>query len=166
MPVLYPGARDDAGATDLGKRRERAINEVTNALAQAAEHIESFAMLQNELAFYAGCLNLSDSLQALGMPICMPDLLPKEQKKRSWKNLYDVGLALAKNEAVVGNGLSAEDKRLYLITGANQGGKSTFLRSLGQARFMAQCGCLRGPKPSGPDQERRIHTFQKRRTPR
>lgn len=144
-PSFTIAARDDAGATDLGKRRERAINEVTNALAQAAEHIESFfAMLQNELAFYVGCLNLSDSLQALGMPVCMPDLLPQGREKRAWKNLYNVSLALAKNEAVVGNELSVEDKRLYLVTGANQGGKSTFLQSLGQAQLMAQCGMFAG----------------------
>ena len=42
------------------------------------------------------------------------------------------------------NELSMKDKRLTIITGANQGGKSTFLRSIGQAQLMAQCG------PAGP----------------
>jgi Mismatch repair ATPase (MutS family) len=144
-PSYTVAPRDDAGATDLGKRRERAINEVTNALAQAAEHIEGFfTMLQNELAFYVGCLNLSDSLRVLGMPACIPELLPEEQEKRSWKELYDISLALTKNDTVTGNWLSVEDKKLYLITGANQGGKSTFLRSLGQAQLMAQCGMFVG----------------------
>ncbi len=137
--------RDDAGATDLGKRRDRAINEATNALAQAAEHLEGFfAMLQNELAFYVGCLNLADSLRALGMPICIPTLLPTDGKDRSWRELYDVSLVLTKNAAVVGNELDAVRKRLYVITGANQGGKSTFLRSLGQAQLMAQSGMFVG----------------------
>lgn len=137
--------RDDAGATDLGKRRDRAINEATNALAQAAEHLEGFfAMLRGELAFYVGCLNLADSLRALGMPVCIPALLPSDSKCRSWSGLYDVSLALAKNAAVVGNELDAANKRLYVITGANQGGKSTFLRSLGQAQLMAQSGMFTG----------------------
>lgn len=144
-PSFTLAPRDDSGATDFGKRRDRAINEATNALAQAAEHIESFfTMLQNELAFYVGCLNLGDTLRTLGMPICMPNLLPQEQKNRSWSNLYDASLALTKNEAVVGNELIAENKELYIITGANQGGKSTFLRSLGQAQLMAQCGMFVG----------------------
>jgi DNA mismatch repair ATPase MutS len=30
--------------------------------------------------------------------------------------------------------------RLVIITGANSGGKSTFLRSLGLAQLMMQCG--------------------------
>jgi len=101
-------------------------------------------MLQNQLAFYVGCLNLSDTLKALGMPICIPNLVSQDRKDRSWKALYDVSLALTKNEAVGGNELSTENKRLYMITGANQGGKSTFLRSIGQAQLMAQCGMFVG----------------------
>ena len=136
---------DEAGAVDFAKRRDRATNEAANALAQAAEHIESFfVMLRDELAFYAGCLNLRDSMQELGMPVCIPELLPQDEERRAWENLYDVSLALTKNGAVTGNEFSAQGKRLYMITGANQGGKSTFLRSLGQAQLMAQCGMFVG----------------------
>lgn len=144
-PSFTIAPRDDAGATDLGMRRDRAINEAANALAQAAEHLEGFfAMLRGELAFYVGCLNLADTLRTLGMPICIPSILPLETKDRSWQGLYDVSLALTKNTAIVGNELDARGKRLYVITGANQGGKSTFLRSLGQAQLMAQSGMLVG----------------------
>jgi DNA mismatch repair ATPase MutS len=144
-PSYTIAPRDDAGATDLSKRRERAINEATNALAQAAEHLEGFfATLRVELAFYIGCLNLADSLRALRMPICIPNVLPLERQDRSWRGLYDVGLALTKNEAVVGNDLDTANKRLYIITGANQGGKTTFLRSIGQAQLMAQSGMFVG----------------------
>lgn len=144
-PSYTIAARDEAGAADLGKRRERAINEAANALAQAAEHLEGFfAMLRGELAFYVGCLNLADSLRALGMPICIPGLHPLESRDRAWRGLYDVSLALTKNAAVIGNRLEVAGKRLYMITGANQGGKSTFLRSLGQAQLMAQSGMFVG----------------------
>jgi DNA mismatch repair ATPase MutS len=40
----------------------------------------------------------------------------------------------------VGNDLDADNKSLVIITGANQGGKSTFLRSIGLAQLMMQCG--------------------------
>jgi DNA mismatch repair ATPase MutS len=36
--------------------------------------------------------------------------------------------------------VQAAGKDLVIITGANQGGKSTFLRSIGQAQLMMQCG--------------------------
>lgn len=144
-PSFTIAPRDDVGAKDLGKRRERAINEATNALAQAAGHLEGFfAMLRNELAFYVGCLNLADRLRGLGMPVCFPSLFSSDSKDRSWQELYDVSLALTKNAAVIGNDLEAADKQLYIITGANQGGKSTFLRSMGQAQLMAQSGMFVG----------------------
>ena len=41
---------------------------------------------------------------------------------------------------VVGNDVTADHKDLVIITGANQGGKSTFLRSVGLAQLMMQCG--------------------------
>jgi DNA mismatch repair ATPase MutS len=41
---------------------------------------------------------------------------------------------------VVANDVEAGGKSLVMVTGANQGGKSTFLRSVGLAQLMAQCG--------------------------
>ena len=40
----------------------------------------------------------------------------------------------------VGNTCNIQDKMLLVVTGANQGGKSTFLRSIGIAQVMMQCG--------------------------
>ncbi len=74
----------------------------------------------------------------------MPKLLFQEIENRSWNQLYDISLALTINSAVIGNELVAENKRLYIITGANQGGKTTFLRSMGQAQIMSQCGMFVG----------------------
>ena len=144
-PFFTLAPRDDAGASDFGNRRARAMNESINVLAQSAEHVESFfVILQKELAFYIGCLNLYDRLRAVGMPTCIPELLPSEEESRKYKELYDVSLALLKDSGVTGNELNAEDQRLYIITGANQGGKSTFLRSIGQAQLMMQCGMFVG----------------------
>jgi DNA mismatch repair ATPase MutS len=41
---------------------------------------------------------------------------------------------------VVGNDVNADNKGLVIITGANQGSKSTFLRSVGLAQLMMQAG--------------------------
>ena len=140
-PSFSLAPRDDAGAIDLEKRRERAINDITNALAQSAEHLSGFFdMLRRELAFYVGCINLADKLHGIGMPLCIPDISPASSRSRSWDGLYDISLALIKNSAVTGNTFKADNRLLYLITGANQGGKSTFLRSIGQSQLMAQSG--------------------------
>jgi DNA mismatch repair ATPase MutS len=54
--------------------------------------------------------------------------------------LYDPCLALSVPGRVAGNEVAAEGKSLIMITGANQGGKSTFLRSVGLGHLMMQAG--------------------------
>ena len=54
--------------------------------------------------------------------------------------LYDICLALSLEQKIVSNEVNADNKDLTIITGANQGGKSTFLRGIGVAQLMMQCG--------------------------
>ena len=155
--------RDDAGANDLNVRKDRAINEATNALAQSAEHLEQFfALLRRELAFYVGAVRLRDRLKNRQMPICMPQVLPAASEERAWENSYDVSLALTKETAVVGNRGATRSQGLVIITGANQGGKTTFLRSVGQAQLMAQCGLFVGAEALTLPLRREIFTHFKR----
>jgi DNA mismatch repair ATPase MutS len=133
--------RDDQGARALGELRDRGLNLVANAVAQSAEHIDNFLnVLRQELAFYIGALNLSETLAGLGMPFCFPQVSPIGQRRYTFSELYDIALALTVKQGVVGNQANADERDLAIITGANQGGKSTFLRSIGQAQLMAQCG--------------------------
>lgn len=140
-PRLTINPRDESGCTDLAKRSDRAINQITNAVAQSADHVLSFFFrLQAELAFYVGCLNLYERLAAKGEPVSFPHPLACHERRYSCTGLYDVSLALILEKKAVGNSVEADLKDLIIITGANQGGKSTFLRSVGQAQLMMQCG--------------------------
>jgi DNA mismatch repair ATPase MutS len=133
--------RDETGARILSEMAGRGVNLAANALAQSTDHIQSFFQtLRTELAFYVGCLNLAEKLAAIGAPISFPRPAPAGSRRRDFEGLYDVSLALTVERTVVGNALSADGKSLVIITGANQGGKSTFLRSVGQAQLMMQCG--------------------------
>ncbi|MEO6965599.1 MAG: hypothetical protein ABI076_06830 [Acidobacteriaceae bacterium] len=93
-----------------------------------------------ELGFYVGCLNLRDRLTQKHEPICFPEPLPAEQPMLSSQHLYDICLSLSMEGTVVGNDMAADYKSFVIITGANRGGKSTLLRSVGVAQFMMQCG--------------------------
>jgi len=133
--------RDEGGARVLGDLRDRGLNSVANAVAQSADHIDSFLnVLRWELGFYIGCLNLAEQLAKFGEPIAFPEPAPAHDRRHSFKGLYDISLALTIKQKVVGNNVNADHKKLTLITGANQGGKSTFLRSIGLAQLMMQCG--------------------------
>jgi len=133
--------RDESGFRALSELRGRGISLVASALAQSTDHILSFfSMLRLELGFYVGCLNLHDRLAQKGEPVCFPEPLAAGKAKLSCRGLYDVCLGLSVKKRVVGNDVSADEKLLVMITGANRGGKSTFLRSIGLAQLMMQCG--------------------------
>lgn len=133
--------KDEAGSRILGDLRDRSLNVAADAAAQAATHVESFfKALQRELAFYIGGLNLAERLAELRMPVTFPEPLPLTQRHFACQGLYDLSLALTTQQPVIGNEIDAAGKALFVITGANQGGKSTFLRSAGIAQLLMQCG--------------------------
>jgi hypothetical protein len=133
--------RDEGGFRALSELKGRGISLVANALGQSADHILSFfRMLRSELGFYVGCLNLQDRLAGKGEPICFPEPFAVGKAILSVRGLYDLCLSLSVEERVVGNDVTADDKLLVIITGANRGGKSTFLRGIGLAQLMMQCG--------------------------
>ena len=139
--------RDENGFRSLEEIRGRGINLVANSAAQSADHVKSFfAMLRLELAFYLGCLNLHDRLAGKGEPACFPEPLAVGQLALTAQGIYDVGLTLHLENRVVGNEVNADGKSLVMITGANQGGKSTLLRSLGLAHLMMQAGMFVGAR--------------------
>jgi hypothetical protein len=145
---LYLAPRDEAGAQAMGELRDRGLGLAADALAKSAEHIGSFFhMLQTELAFYIGCLNLHERLLQLGAPFTFPSATGLGASRFSCKDLYEVCLALTASKRPVGNDINADGKSLIIVTGANQGGKTTFLRSLGLAQLMAQSGMF-GPAAS------------------
>jgi DNA mismatch repair ATPase MutS len=133
---------DIAGAEALGALRGRGIALAAGALSESTDHIVSyFACLRADLGFYLGCLNLHEILTAKGEPTCMPEPVPAGTAALSARGLYDPCLSIAMGATrVVGSDLAADAKRLVVITGANRGGKSTFLRGLGLAQLMMQAG--------------------------
>ena len=133
--------RDEAGAQALTELAGRAINEVANTVTQSADHVQGFfGRLRTELGFYRGCVNLSDELTKLRVPICFPVPTPIGAPRFQCRGLRDVGLCLTTSKTLAGNDIDADGKSLIVITGANEGGKSTFLRSLGAAQVMMQAG--------------------------
>jgi DNA mismatch repair ATPase MutS len=133
-------ANDEQGRQSLGDLRGRGIALVANALAQSTDHILGFFnLLRAELGFYVGCLNLHERLVDRGNPTCLP-ILAEQGAAFTARGLYEPCLSLHLGSRVVGNDVEADGKDLVLVTGANEGGKSTFLRSVGLAQLMTQAG--------------------------
>lgn len=133
--------RDESGARALRELGNRGIAGVADALARSTDHMRDFfGALRAEVAFYLGCVNLHERLRRKGEPVCLPLPVAADGGRLSFRGLYDVCLALRTDRRVVGNAANADGRSVVIVTGANQGGKSTFLRSIGLAQLMMQCG--------------------------
>jgi DNA mismatch repair ATPase MutS len=137
--VIAP--RDEAGFHALGEIRDRGLRLVADVLEQSTDHIFDFiTALRAEAAFYVACLNLADNLRSRSEPICMPEALEGPRPVLVTEGLYDPCLSLLSGAKVAGNSIRGDGAGIIFITGANRGGKSTALRSIGIAQLMMQAG--------------------------
>ena len=97
-----------------------------------------FDQLYIQSAFYRACYNLYVRSGNTKLELCYPKVCPTDCLR--FKNLTEFSMATFRNTVPVGNDGDICNKMLLIVTGANQGGKSTFLRSLGIAQIMLQCG--------------------------
>ncbi len=103
--------------------------------------IQSFMeAVRFEIAFYLGCVHLYRYTYARDLPLCFGEIDTSDSKTLHYDGLYDLSLALSGNFMPISNSEMLDGKHLIFVTGANQGGKSTFLRSLGIAFILHQCG--------------------------
>ena len=94
--------------------------------------------LCRELRFYVDWLRAIGPMADWGLPFCYPTL----GEDRAWaRQIYDLALANRIGSAVVRNDMDLEPgERTLVITGPNQGGKTTFARALGQVHYLASLG--------------------------
>jgi DNA mismatch repair ATPase MutS len=128
---LYEDAREleSAGMAHVAKLFTGFIQELT----------AFFESLHFQVAFYVGAANLKKLMAQLRLPQCWPKV-SENGKDFKFNGLYDLSLGIYKRETPVCNDLNTDNMKLLIITGANQGGKSTYLRSIGIAQLMLQSG--------------------------
>lgn len=104
---------------------------------------ETIDTFEREIQFYISYLDYIGPLRRAGLSFCHPEIAESD------KNTYAQGffdLALAKKVSmtstrVVPNDFSLQGKeRMIVITGPNQGGKTTFVRAFGQLHHLAAIG--------------------------
>lgn len=155
--------RDEAGWQALGALRDKGLHAVALAVAESADHVLAFfTMLRREIGFYVGCVSLHEALTAHGEPLCMPQPLTGGSPTLRCRGLYEPGLALRRRGGVVGNDVDAAAVPLVVVTGANQGGKSTFLRSVGIAQLMMGAGMFVPAESFTATVHRRVFTHYRR----
>lgn len=101
--------------------------------------------LMPEIMFYVRWAELIDKIKAQGMPVCKAEILPAEQRDCSFKDLYNLKLAIKNvqgdNINIITNEIDFnDDRRIFILTGPNRGGKTIFTQAYGLAMLLAQLG--------------------------
>lgn len=124
---------------DIGEIKNAALGAVMRYFEPFLEEQEGFfKQLYSQTAFLMGAANLYRRVRRINAPLCFPEVT--ERKDLRFEELVEMSLAINSLRCPVDNSLTAQDKYLVVVTGANQGGKSTYLRSIGIAQVLLQCG--------------------------
>jgi DNA mismatch repair ATPase MutS len=91
-------------------------------------------------------INHLREIEAAGYPMSFPRLLPADDRRASFRGLYNLRLAShwtaadAPNTMVFNDVIFDDDARIHVLTGPNGGGKTTFTQAVGMAVILGQNG--------------------------
>ncbi|PKY09613.1 hypothetical protein B1757_14100 [Acidithiobacillus marinus] len=100
---------------------------------------------ERELQFYLAYLGYIAPLKRLGLPFSIPQLQIGKDTIQA-EQTFDLALAISlmeesSRQVVVNNIDLSEGEKIFVVTGPNQGGKTTFARTFGQIHHLAGLGC-------------------------
>ena len=105
---------------------------------------ETIRQFERELSFYLAYLDYIGPLSAAGLSFSYPDVTATS-KAIFAADTFDLALAkklVAEGKPVVRNDFRMEGpERIFVVSGPNQGGKTTFARMFGQLHHLASVGC-------------------------
>lgn len=158
ITALYK-AQEGVTATpehDLFRDLHRLLDQVAAPVAAALEQykrlfVTHLAAFEPELAFYIGAVKLTTQLRAAGLSLCRPTIAPLDERLCIIDGVYSLDLTLRlrqSQDAAAASALVLNDVQLdpahaiNLLTGPNSGGKTTYIRAIGQAQVLFQAGLL------------------------
>ncbi len=147
---------------DIGEIKNAALGAIMRYFEVFLEEKENFfKQLYAQTAFLMGAANLYRRIRRIGVDVCFPKITDRENI--CFEGLVEMSLAINSLRCPVDNSLNANGKYLMVVTGANQGGKSTYLRSIGIAQMLLQCGMFVPAKSFSSGLYRNVFTHFTRR---
>ena len=141
IPDSFSATKETAVKDQASLLELQVVSYVVGSMASILSDFGTFFdNLHLQSAFYLGAVNLRHQMGRFQLDYCFPTVCEKD--KLSFKELKEFVMCLEQRVSAVGNTCKLEHKMLLIVTGANQGGKSMFLRSIGIAQVMMQAGLM------------------------
>lgn len=133
---------------DLSELMDDTSRPVVRALKKYTQvNSQVLVALKRDIAFYLGVVKAIETVRYAGLPMTQPDILPMSTRKMSIKDMYNLNLffqqlnKVTDKTEIIGNDVEfGEDGRIFILTGPNQGGKTTYTTAIGLLQILGQAG--------------------------
>jgi DNA mismatch repair protein MutS len=115
----------------------------------SAKHVDyldnAIAAFDREIQFYIAYLEHVERLKQAGLKFCYPRISTTSKEACNYEG-FDLALAhklVSQDSPIVRNDFYLEgNERIFVVSGPNQGGKTTFSRTFGQLHYLTSIGCM------------------------
>jgi len=133
---------------DLSELMDDTSRPVVRAMKKYVQvNSQLLVSLKMDIAFYLGVVKAIQQVKDAGLEMTQPDILPMESREMRIEEMYNINLFFQQvnktvdKTVIVANDVKFGDEgRIFILTGPNQGGKTTYTTAIGLVQILGQAG--------------------------